>query len=72
MIADGELPRALQFRHTPREEAAADEKVIELSASHPIATSWGRGPVSPGVADQAGALPHLIQPHIGDYMAANG
>src|SRR5205085_11435591 len=27
MVADGELLPALQFRHTPREEAAADEKV---------------------------------------------
>jgi hypothetical protein len=73
MIADGELLPALQFRHTPREEAAADEKVIELLGKSPYRDKLAdAGLFLRALADQAGQLPHLIQPHIGDYMAANG
>jgi hypothetical protein len=73
MIADGELLPALQFRHTPREEAAADEKVIELLGKSPYRDKLAdAGLFLRALADRAGQLPHLIQPHIGDYMAANG
>jgi Peptidase family M48 len=73
MVADGALVQALQFRHTPREEAAADEKVIELLGKSPYRDKLAdAGLFLRALADQAGQLPHLIQPHIGDYMAANG
>ena len=56
MVPDGVLLETLRFRRTVKEEAAADEKVIELL----------------GKSERATQLPRLIQPHIGDYMAANG
>jgi hypothetical protein len=73
MIADAELLQTLQFRHTPREEAAADEKVIELLGKSPYRDKLAdAGLFLRALADRAKQLPHLIQPHIGDYMAANG
>jgi hypothetical protein len=73
MVADGELLPALQFRHTPREEAAADEKVIEMLGKSPYRDKLGdAGLFLRALADRAKQLPRLIQPHIGDYVAANG
>jgi Peptidase family M48 len=73
MVADGELLQALQFRHTPKEEAAADEKVIELLGKSPYRDKLAdAGLFLRTLADRAKQLPRLIQPHIGDYMAANG
>jgi hypothetical protein len=72
MLADGELLEALRFRRTPKEEAAADEKV-SCSARRPIATSWPT-PACFFVRSRSrpNSCPRLIQPHIGDCMAANG
>jgi hypothetical protein len=73
MVPDEQLVQALQFRHTTREEAAADEKVIELLGKSPYRDKLAdAGLFLRTLADQVGQLPHLIQPHIGDYMAANG
>jgi hypothetical protein len=73
MVSDGELLQTLRFRHTPREEAAADEKVIELLGKSPYRDKLGdAGLFLRALADRVKALPRLIQPHIGDYMAANG
>ena len=73
MIADGELLQVLQFHRTPREEASADDKVIELLGKSPYRDKLGdAGLFLRAVADQAKQLPHLIRPHIGDYLAANG
>jgi len=73
MVADGELLQALQFRHTPREEAAADEKVIEMLGKSPYRDKLAdAGLFLRALSDHVGQLPHLIQPHIGDFMAANG
>jgi hypothetical protein len=73
MVTDGELLQALQFRHTPKEEAAADEKVIELLGKSPYRDKLAdAGLFLRTLADRAKQLPRLIQPHIGDYMAANG
>jgi peptidase M48-like protein len=73
MVADGDLLPALQFRHTPKEEAAADEKVIELLGKSPYRDKLGdAGLFLRVLADRSKQLPRLIQPHIGDYMAANG
>jgi hypothetical protein len=73
MVPDGELLQSLRFRHTPKEEAAADEKVIELLGNSPYRDKLGdAGLFLRALADRVKQLPRLIQPHIGDYMAANG
>jgi len=73
MIADGELLQTLQFHRTPQEEAAADDKVIELLGKSPYRDKLAdAGLFLRTVADRAKQLPHLIHPHIGDYVAANG
>jgi hypothetical protein len=73
MVPDGELLQALRFRRTPKEEAAADEKVIELLGKSPYHDKLGdAGLFLRTLSEWARQLPRLIQPHIGDYMAANG
>jgi hypothetical protein len=73
MVPDGELLQTLRFRHTPREEAAADEKVIELLVASPYRDKLAdAGLFLRALADRVKQLSRLIQPHIGDYMAANG
>src|SRR5204862_6044799 len=73
MVSDGELLQTLQFRRTPKEEAAADEKVIELLGKSPYLDKLAdAGLFLRTLSDRASQLPRLIQPHIGDYLAANG
>jgi hypothetical protein len=73
MVPDGQLLEALRFRRIPKEEAAADEKVIELLGKSPYRDKLGdAGLFLRTLSEQAKQLPRLIQPHIGDYMAANG
>jgi hypothetical protein len=73
MVPDGQLLEALRFRRTPKEESAADEKVIELLGKSPYRDKLGdAGLFLRTLSEQAKQLPRLIQPHIGDYMAANG
>jgi hypothetical protein len=73
MVSDGELLQTLRFRHTPKEEAAADEKVIELLGKSPYRDKLAdAGLFLRALADHVKQLPRLIQPHIGDYIAANG
>ena len=73
MVTDGELLQTLRFRRTPREEAAADEKSIELLGKSPYRDKLGdAGLFLRALSDRVKQLPRLIQPHIGDYMAANG
>jgi hypothetical protein len=73
MVPDGELLQALRFRRTPKEEAAADEKVIELLGKSPYHDKLAdAGLFLRTLSEWAKQLPRLIQPHIGDYMAANG
>ena len=73
MVSDAELLQALTFRRTPKEEAAADEKVIELLGKSPYRDKLAdAGLFLRTLSEQAKRLPRLIQPHIGDYMAANG
>src|SRR4029077_12726935 len=68
-----ELLQTLQFRHTAHEEAAADEKVIELMGKSPYRDKLAdAGLFLRALAERAKQLPRLIQPHIGDYMAVNG
>jgi len=73
MVSDGELLQTLRFRRTPKEEAAADEKVIELLGKSPYRDKLAdAGLFLRTLSQMAKQLPRLIQPHIGDYMAANG
>jgi hypothetical protein len=73
MVPDGELLQALRFRRTPKEEAAADGKVIELLGKSPYRDKLAdAGLFLRTLSEQARQLPRLIQPHIGDYMAADG
>jgi hypothetical protein len=73
MVPDGELLQALRFSRTPREEAAADERVIELLGKSPYHDKLAdAGLFLRTLSEWAKQLPRLIQPHIGDYMAANG
>jgi hypothetical protein len=72
MVPDSELLPALRFRRTQKEEAAADEKTIELLGKSPYHDKLGdAGLFLRTLSEHARQLPRLIQPHIGDYMAAN-
>ena len=72
MVPDGELLQALRFRRTQKEEAAADEKTIELLGRSPYHDKLAdAGLFLRTLSEQAKQLPRLIQPHIGDYMAAD-
>jgi hypothetical protein len=71
MVPDGELLQALRFQRTPAEEAAADERVIELLGNSPYRDKLAdAGLFLRTLAERAPQLPRLIQPHIGDYTAA--
>jgi hypothetical protein len=73
MVPDDELLESLRFRRTPEEEAEADRKVIELLGSSPYRDKLAEaGLFLRTLAERAEQLPRLIQPHIGDYMAADG
>ena len=73
MVPDGELLQTLRFRRTAKEEAAADEKVIDLLGKSPYRDKLAEaGLFLRTLSERAPQLPRLIQPHIGDYMAANG
>ncbi|MEQ1758347.1 MAG: M48 family metalloprotease [Vicinamibacterales bacterium] len=73
MVSNGELLQTLKSPRTPKEEAAADEKVIELLGNSPYRDRLGEaGLFLRALSDWTTQLPKLIQPHIGDYMAANG
>jgi len=73
MVSDDELLEALRFRRTPEEEAEADQKVVEMLAQSPYHEKLGQaGLFLRTLSEKAEQLPWLIQPHIGDYMAADG
>ena len=69
MIDDGDLLQTLQFHHAPREEMAADEKVIQLLEKSPYKDKLAdTGLFLRVLAQQSKRLPRLIQPHIGDHL----
>ena len=73
MVSDADLLQALQFHRTPREETAADERVIELLKTSPYNDKLaGAGLFLKTIAQSAKQLPNLIQPHIGDHVADGG
>jgi len=73
MISDGDLLKTLQFHHGAREEAAADENVIEMLKKSPYKEKLSdAGLFLRVIAQQAKRLPMLIQPHIGDHITGGG
>jgi hypothetical protein len=73
MVDDGELLQTLQFRHTPREEAAADEKVVEILKRSPYKDTLAEaGLFLRIIGERAKQLPRLIQPHIGNHITDGG
>lgn len=73
MVPDGALLQTLQSRRSAKEEAAADEKVLELLGNSPYRDKLGdAGLFLRTLSEQAKHLPRLIQPHIGNDMAADG
>ena len=73
LVSDADLLQALQFHRTPREETAADERVIELLKTSPYNDKLaGAGLFLKTIAQSARQLPNLIQPHIGDHVADGG
>jgi len=73
MVADAVLLATLQFRHSAREESAADEKVIELLRNSPYKDKLAdAGLFIQAVHQRAHQLPRLIQSHIGDHVVENG
>jgi hypothetical protein len=69
MIPDTAVVPSLRFNHTVAEEAAADQKLLELLGKSPyqdkLATA---GLFLKAIQASAKALPNLIQPHLGDYV----
>ena len=73
MVADDELLQVLQFHHTAREEAEADDRVVELLGKSPYTDKLaGAGLFLRVIAQRAKQLPRLIQSHIGDHIAEGG
>jgi hypothetical protein len=70
MVSDADLLETLQFHRSPRDEAAADQRVLELLAKSPYRESLSAtGLFLRMIAQQAPRLPRLIRPHIGDQIA---
>ncbi len=69
MIPDTQVVPTLRFNHTPEEEAAADQELLQLLAKSPyqdkLATA---GLFLKAIQASSKALPNLIQPHVGDYV----
>jgi peptidase M48-like protein len=73
MVSDEDLLRLLQLKRTPAEEAAADEKVLEMLETSPYKGKLAdSGLFLKIVAVRGTQLRHLIQPHIGDHIAQGG
>ncbi|MEO8679791.1 MAG: M48 family metalloprotease [Vicinamibacterales bacterium] len=70
MVVDSELLQTLQFQHTAREEAAADDKEVELLQASPYKDRLeGAGLFLRMLGERAQALRSLIQPHIGNRIS---
>ena len=73
MVTDGELLETLQFHRSAREEAAADQRVIEILRKSPYKDRLAAsGLFLRMLAQTAPQLTRLIQPHIGDRIADRG
>jgi hypothetical protein len=73
MVSDEELLRLLKMKRGPKEEAAADARVLEMLDKSPYKDKLTDcGLFLKMVAARARQLPSLIQPHIGDHIAEGG
>jgi hypothetical protein len=73
MVGDADLLPTLRFSRSAREEAAADEKVIELLKNSPYKDKLAdAGLFLRVVSERAHQLRKLIQPHIGSHVADGG
>ena len=70
MVGDADLLGTLQFHRSARDEAAADERVIEMLQKSPYKDRLSAtGLFLRMIGQRAHQLPKLIQPHIGDHIA---
>ena len=73
MVSDEDLLRLLSVKRTPAEEAAADDKVLQMLDRSPYKDKLDNsGLFLKIVAERARKLLNLIQPHIGDRIAEGG
>lgn len=73
MIENEELLKTLKVRRDPREEAAADAKVLEMLKKSPYQDKLAdAGLFLRIIAARARQLPNLIQPHLGDHIVEGG
>lgn len=68
MVPDDELVSTVRYRHDPREETAADAKVLELLKNSPYKDKLAdAGLFLRAIAENSKKLKALIQPHIGEH-----
>jgi hypothetical protein len=73
MVGDDELLRLLPLKRTPADEAAADEKAIELLVNSPYRDKLaGAAAFLETVSRAAGPLANLIQPSVAQRFSAGG
>jgi hypothetical protein len=69
-VGDDELLAKLRFRHSVEEEAAADEKALELLKHSPYKDKMSEGGLFiSSVHDLSKQLQALIHPHFGEHVA---
>lgn len=70
MIGDAELLATIAMRRDSKEEAEADAKVVAMLDRSPYKDKLASaGLFLRIVAERAGLLPELIQPHVGDHVS---
>jgi hypothetical protein len=70
MIGDAELLATIAMRRDPRDETAADAKVVEILDRSPYKEKLASaGLFLRIVGERARLLPELIQPHVGDHVS---
>jgi len=73
MIPDDELLATVAYRHTPAEEEAADQKVVELLTNSPYKDKLGEaGLFLRALSENSLKLKNLIHPHIGENSSNQG
>jgi hypothetical protein len=73
MVPDDELLATVAYRHGPKEEEAADQKVIELLTNSPYKDKLAEaGLFLRAVSENSLKLKNLIQPHIGENSSSQG
>jgi hypothetical protein len=69
-FADEDSFKSLDFKHTPAEEEAADNKALDLLKNSPYKDKLGNaGLFLKALQEKAPELRHLIRPHLGNSFA---